>query len=158
MEIRWINEKYSVSDEGEVFGPSGRALKQQVTDHGYRKVYLGYGKGKRVHRLVAEAFVPNPGGLPEVNHRDGDKGNNCASNLEWVTHQRNIQHAYGMGLIVNPHGEVARRAILTQEEVDEIRSVYIPRDPDYGQTALGRRYGVTNSCIFRVVHDLTWRG
>lgn len=156
MATKAINDKYAVSDDGTVYGPSGRPLKAQVSDRGYLRVFLGYGASRRVHRLVAEAFVPNPDGLPEVNHIDGDKTNNAAANLEWVSHATNIRHAYSTRLTVNPHGEKSRRAVLTQEQVDYIREVYIPRHPDYGQSALGRRFGVTNSCVWRIVHDQSW--
>lgn len=50
-------------------------------------------RGVRVHRLVAMAFLPNPDNLPEVNHKDGDKGNNDVSNLEWISRHGNMQHA-----------------------------------------------------------------
>lgn len=58
---------------------------------------------KAVHRLVAEAFVPNPGQLPVVNHLDGNKRNNCADNLEWTTTSGNHRHAWASGLRSSEH-------------------------------------------------------
>lgn len=55
------------------------------------------GKNYRIHRLVAEAFVDNPYNKSIVNHKDGNRANNSASNLEWVTPSENIQHAYNIG-------------------------------------------------------------
>lgn len=78
----------------------GKALKLQQRQHGYLCVQL-HGRGGHktrgfrtmsVHRLVAEAFIPNPLGLPEVNHLDEDKTNNRADNLEWCTHIENTNY------------------------------------------------------------------
>lgn len=64
--------------------------------------YCGFylkGKGYLLHRIVALLFIPNPENKPDVNHKDGNKLNNKASNLEWVTKSENIQHALKLGLI-----------------------------------------------------------
>lgn len=69
---------------------------------GYMLVTLcgdsGKRQNKRVHRLMVEAFIPNPENHPQVNHKDGDKLNNILDNLEWCTAQRNSQHAVDLGL------------------------------------------------------------
>lgn len=60
----------------------------------------GVGKSYRAHRLIAEHFVDNPNNLPQVNHKDGNKTNNKANNLEWCTCQDNIKHSWKLGLKV----------------------------------------------------------
>lgn len=93
---------YLVTPDGTVYSKGdGKPLKQYKTEKGYAVVYLcirGKTVARKVHRLVAELFVPNPEGKPEINHIDGDKMNNRASNLEWSTRSENIKHAYQMGL------------------------------------------------------------
>lgn len=63
--------------------------------HSYLRVQL-YKNGQKempfIHRLVAQAFLSNPQNLPEVNHKDEDKSNNCVDNLEWVTRKENINY------------------------------------------------------------------
>ena len=69
-----------------------KILKQHKSQGGYLETSLyidGKRTHKKIHRMVAEAFIPNPNNLPEVDHIDTDKNNNCVSNLRWVTHQEN---------------------------------------------------------------------
>ena len=99
-----IYDDYRVSDDGKIWNIRKEfEVTQTVSSDGYATVTLRLGVGRRrtfrVHRLVAEAFIPNPDDKPEVNHIDGVKLNNEASNLEWVTHAENIKHAWDTGLL-----------------------------------------------------------
>ena len=111
MEEEWRPVKgyeglYEVSNMGRVkslhYGKE-RILRMPDNSAGYRNVELENKAPQRklVHRLVAEAFIPNPMNLPVVNHLDGDKHNNCVSNLEWCTYRQNTLHAIKLGLF-NP--------------------------------------------------------
>jgi hypothetical protein len=80
---------------------AGQYRRFEITPKGYRRVALSRDGAQHtfmVHRLVAQAFIPNPGDKPEVNHRNGDKADNRAENLEWATSSENQQHAYETGL------------------------------------------------------------
>lgn len=82
----------------------GRILKQQKDKKGYCRLRVTINQQKhsyKVHRLVATAFIPNPNGLSQVNHIDGDKENNAVSNLEWVSNEENAHHAVSHGLWAN---------------------------------------------------------
>ena len=73
----------------------GQILKITDNTHGYKKVMLykdSKHTNKYIHRLVAEAFLPNPNNLEEVNHKDEDKSNNVVDNLEWITHRDNMEY------------------------------------------------------------------
>lgn len=93
-EVRKGNNTYTIVRKGKVLQPL-------IRQHGYLGVQLfdrlqaTNARGMRtvsIHRLVAEAFVPNPDGLPEVNHKDEDKTNNRADNLEWMSHAKNSSY------------------------------------------------------------------
>lgn len=110
----------------------------------------------RVHKAVAESFIDNPNNLPVVNHKDGDKLNNCVDNLEWCTYSQNSQHAYDNNLINVQRGENRHTSKLTQDAVDYIRKHYIPRDRNFGTRALGRKFNVDHTTIMSALNNETW--
>jgi len=83
---------------------NARTIKPRIDSYGYTTVRLSKERTTKtcfVHRLIAEAFIPNPKNLPQVNHISGNKADNSIANLEWTTHRLNAIHAYNKGLNSN---------------------------------------------------------
>jgi hypothetical protein len=110
-------ENYLINEKGDVYllnyyypaYDCYPVLSKRIDRGGYYTVRLHRGKKcytKFLHRLLAEAFIPNPQDKGFVNHRDGDKLNNSLSNLEWSTHPENIFHAYSIGLVTKKKKQV----------------------------------------------------
>lgn len=99
--MREIQEGYYVTEDGDILSNrkfnKTTAMRPFTDGSGYHRVKL-MGKTYKVHRLVAEAYIPNPYNKPTVNHKDGNKTNNQACNLEWSTWSENKQHAYDTGI------------------------------------------------------------
>jgi hypothetical protein len=149
--------EYEVSDRGRVRRrvvrhrtPAGRLLKLQVRASDGRVFVRLQGtpkaKTRRVHRLVAAAFLgPCPDGF-QVNHRDGNPQNNTVANLEWATRDENMAHAVANGLMRS--GEMHGLARLSDEDVATIRRRCATGER---QWAVGADYGITQGQVSNLV-------
>ena len=145
---------YEISSYGEVRRKdTGKILKQKLDTNNILMVNLSMGsrgdaKYFIVHRLVAEAFVPNPNNLPWVKHIDGNIINNEACNLEWVDSKWNCTKS---------HTHISYNSRLTKEQAQYCRSVYKPRDKQYGLSALAKRFNVANSTMSYILNNVTYK-
>ncbi len=151
---------YEVSSFGRVRNRAGHVLFQFVGTKGYPQAMLTRRRGERqvntkVHRLVALAFLgPRPEGMT-INHLDGVKTNNTASNLEYLTNAENIGHAVRMGRYAGWTRRPPRSGKkLAWEQVREIR-----RMVGSGEThsAAGLLFGVTRSTVGQIVNGKIWK-
>jgi hypothetical protein len=140
----------------------GRILKPRPDTKGYPHVSLcKFGKSykRTIHRLVALAFLDNPLGLPEVNHKNGIKADFSVNNLEWCTRAENLQHAFDTGLLIRSADggyngcEYNGRAKLTRGIAADIRRRYIPGNG----CLLAKEFGVCRSAITHIIKGRSWK-
>lgn len=137
--VKGFEGHYQVSDTGLVRTVKGSHPKQTRSFDGYLQVNLSYRdkmKSTTVHRLVAEAFLETWDPKLEVNHKDGNKENNCVGNLEMVTHQQNMDHYWRSEVFAEHQKEYAKYAKKTMTERwknpefrNKVQSVF--NDPEY---------------------------
>lgn len=139
-------EDYLVSTSG-VVSRNGRIKKATVNHRGYECMGL-WKKQKRkhftVHYLVAKTFIENPKGLPQINHIDGDKLNNDASNLEWCDGFTNMQHACLNGLM---------KTKLSASDAAKVKGRIFMGEL---LVEIAKDYGVTASNISGIKHGNKW--
>lgn len=124
-----LHGKYDASTFGRIRNSKTLHIKAIIFDGYYYKFGYDYSVNKiryrgwyRVHKAIAETFIPNPENKPTVNHKDGDHSHNYVSNLEWSTHQEQSEHATAK--LKRNVGENSYLAKHTNEEVKEMRRLY----------------------------------
>lgn len=155
------------ADEGYKISTLGRIGSSKYGDFRILKTYYA-GKGyvmcdmrkdgktikRYVHRLVAQHFIPNPDNLPEVNHKDGNKGNNIELNLNWTDGVNNMKHAREV-LGFDQRGENSKNSKLTESDVIAIRERYAKGE--HGCPTIAKDYNVHYGHIWNVVNRITWK-
>ena len=152
---------YRVSNLGRI--ANGKVLlTQTINGRGYLQVKMyniaGERKSERVHRIVAAAFVPNPLQKREVNHKDGDKHNNAASNLEWCTGRENVCHAVKNGLVKRRSGAAHHMCRYDEQTIHTVcKMLKEGKRPPYIEKTLGIRQGyvskIASKEVWRVISD-----
>lgn len=148
---------YSVSRSGNVYNHLGKRLVlMPFQKTGYLGVDLCSATKKRrysVHRLVAEAFIPNPYNFPQVNHKNGIRNDNRAENLEWCTASYNQQYRFHVLGGIGPRGEINGQAKLTKKEVDEIREAL---SNGVRPIDLAKKYNISAPTISDIKYRRSW--
>jgi len=142
-----IDAEYDVSNQGRI-RHGKRILSGSVHSDNYILVTL-HSKQIPIHRLVAEAFIPNYEKKPEVNHIDGNKMNNAADNLEWTTRAENQKHAVDNGL--QPKPAKTYQGKFTAEQRDEIKRLW--DSGMFSKRRLSKKFGVSHTCINDIIND-----
>lgn len=161
-------EYYEVSNLGRVRSIShvdsmGRMKAGKILKQGFdgknNYLHVGLGKGgakrysKNVHRLVACAFIPNPHGFKEVNHKDENKINNSVDNLEWCNHKYNSNYGSRAGLF---HGEKNPQSKIGYNCISFIRKNHKSCGGEYRNCDLAKMFNISEAHVSSIAHRRRW--
>lgn len=143
-------DDYEITRDGKVINKhTGRLVKPQINGTGYYRVAIGK-KLMFVHRLVAQLYIPNPENKEQVNHKDGNKLNNCVENLEWVTNRENSLHALHNGWMrIEEKHQFAK---LNRAQVK-----FIKQHPEMSRNELSELFNVSPHTISDIRTGRTWK-
>lgn len=159
----WVEwNGYKVSDKGVILSKKNRKpIKYRKNDKGYPCASLwinGKSKFIRIHRLLAQLFIPNPENKPCVNHIDRDRANFDIKNLEWVTHSENVIHSINNGgrdnWTRNNVGINNPNTKLSWSTVCAIRELY--SGGNYSQNELSKIFNLSQGYIAKIVNNKVW--
>lgn len=150
---------YLIDEDGNVYREKTMRKLKQTHSKGYSYVSLYYNKQEkrcRVHRLVAKAYIPNPDGLPCINHKDEDKSNNNVDNLEWCTYYYNNFYGENPPTIVATE---ARKIPVVQYTLDgKFVAEYESSHEAMRQTGF-KQTNISSCCVgkLKTAYGFIWR-
>jgi hypothetical protein len=148
---------FEISINGIIRNITNKKIKSQyIGSTGYYMISVSKNnksKPYRVHRLLAENYIPNNFNKPQINHKDGDKLNNDLANLEWVTNRENNTHALKIGLI-NNSGEKNGMAKLKNEDIPKIRELL---NSGMSQYKIAKIFNISRSAIENIKVRGNWK-
>lgn len=161
-EVKGFEGLYWVSNTGRIKtkkrqGSQGGILKNTPTNTGYEMMRFQNRKENKfeaelIHRVVANAFIPNPENKPQVNHINSIRTDNRVENLEWCTNLENVRHSQSVGRF-NHSGEENNSSKLTEKEVVEIRLLAAKKIKDQ---LIANAYGVCREQIGTIRRRQQW--
>lgn len=157
---------YSVSNHGRIRNEISRNRHYAGTirigdpnQDGYLRISLtANGKGRKVfvHKIVADAFLGECPPLHEVNHKNGIKTDNSVENLEYLIHQKNMEHAQATGLW-SPVGAIGVDHPNAKLNPDKVRSIRLEHKQGVSANKLSKKYGVARNAIDLLLKGVTWK-
>lgn len=154
----WVETSgYEISNKGRIITKQGKLSQGGITSYGYKSCHVEFDDGfiaRLVHRAIAYVFLGKPPHEDDdINHKDGNKLNNCPENLEWVTHKENMQHRSDvLGCMVGTDNPTNK---LTDEQVIEIYNLCKTTDMRYKDIA--KMYNVVPSQVSLIVGGYKWK-
>ena len=163
---QYKNTIYEVNENGQVRNKkTGHIKSTRIKNNGYVILDLminGERKTCHLHRIIAETFIPNPDNLPEVNHKDENKLNNCASNLEWCDHTYNNNYGNKNKLMLNTRTNKgyknAPQAIQQLDKSGNVITTYSSMREAERQTGIANTH-ISEACrgIYETAGGFVWR-
>lgn len=151
------NPNLMISSKGRVLIKAHANVKEEIRENffkdkdGYSKINIRRADGKytqaSVHRLVAEAFIPNPENKQCVNHKDSNRSNNSVENLEWVTHKENVYHSYLFGNRKKCKS-VPKNTLLTDFQISQINFLR----QHYTVNQLAKLFNIEYQSLKNIIH------
>ncbi len=152
-----IDDRYEITKCGIIRNKANKRIKSQyVSSTGYYMISISKNNKTnpyKVHRLLADNFIEKVNGKTSVNHKDGNKLNNCLSNLEWCNHLENMQHAFNTNLINNT-GSNNGMAKINESIAKQIKEMLKNK---VSQQKIADKFNISRSLVLGINVGRLWK-